>query len=90
MHTKVSLRVYGSGLWALTISKMILGLVKSREKNDDSDSDIEIVDAGGKKEADPIAWAYVGSHNFTPSAWGNVSGSAFNPVVNVSLFLVQV
>ena len=31
-----------------------------------------------------IGWVYVGSHNFTPSAWGTLSGSAFNPVLNVS------
>ena len=32
-----------------------------------------------------IGWAYVGSHNFTPSAWGTLSGSAFNPILNVSV-----
>lgn len=31
-----------------------------------------------------VGWAYVGSHNFTPSAWGTLSGSAFNPILNVS------
>ncbi|KAI6160265.1 hypothetical protein EDD17DRAFT_1834005 [Pisolithus thermaeus] len=30
---------------------------------------------------EPIGWAYVGSHNFTPSAWGRVSGSGSNPVL---------
>lgn len=30
-----------------------------------------------------IGWAYVGSHNFTPSAWGTLSGSDFNPILNV-------
>ncbi|KAF9228232.1 phospholipase D/nuclease [Gyrodon lividus] len=32
---------------------------------------------------EPIGWAYVGSHNFTPSAWGTLSGSGFNPVLNI-------
>ncbi|KAF8553316.1 phospholipase D/nuclease [Imleria badia] len=32
---------------------------------------------------EPIGWAYVGSHNFTPSAWGRLSGSAFNPTLDV-------
>jgi len=32
-----------------------------------------------------IGWAYVGSHNFTASAWGTLSGSAFNPILNVSV-----
>lgn len=31
-----------------------------------------------------IGWAYVGSHNFTSSAWGTLSGSDFNPALNVS------
>lgn len=30
-----------------------------------------------------VGWAYVGSHNFTPSAWGTLSGSGFTPVLNV-------
>ena len=38
--------------------------------------------AGNKKL---VGWAYVGSHNFTPSAWGTLSGSAFNPTFNVRL-----
>ncbi|THU84141.1 phospholipase D/nuclease [Dendrothele bispora CBS 962.96] len=43
----------------------------------ESDSDgLELVDP-------PIGWVYVGSHNFTPSAWGTISGSGFNPVLNV-------
>ncbi|KIJ61757.1 hypothetical protein HYDPIDRAFT_183128 [Hydnomerulius pinastri MD-312] len=32
---------------------------------------------------EPIGWAYVGSHNFTPSAWGTLSGSGFSPVLNI-------
>ncbi|KAJ6614239.1 hypothetical protein B0H10DRAFT_2191622 [Mycena sp. CBHHK59/15] len=38
----------------------------------------------GKEKEKPHAWLYVGSHNFTPSAWGTLSGSGFNPVVNVT------
>ncbi|KIJ06061.1 hypothetical protein PAXINDRAFT_57820, partial [Paxillus involutus ATCC 200175] len=34
---------------------------------------------------EPIGWAYVGSHNFTPSAWGTLSGSGFSPLVNYEL-----
>ena len=49
----------------------------SDSEDDDSDDDeIEVVDAN-------VGFAYVGSHNFTPSAWGNLSGSAFNPIMNV-------
>jgi hypothetical protein len=46
----------------------------------DAEDDDEIVDQA-------YGWAYVGSHNFTPSAWGNLSGSGFNPSLNVSLLL---
>ena len=49
----------------------------SGNKSNDSDSDIEVVEPA-------LGWAYIGSHNFTPSAWGNLSGTAFNPVLNVS------
>ncbi|KAG8685900.1 hypothetical protein FRC11_009868, partial [Ceratobasidium sp. 423] len=39
----------------------------------------------------PKAWLYVGSHNFTPSAWGTLSGSGFNPsiyIINYELGVV--
>ncbi|CAE6507406.1 unnamed protein product [Rhizoctonia solani] len=39
----------------------------------------------------PKAWLCVGSHNFTPSAWGTLSGSAFNPsiyIINYELGVV--
>ncbi|KAL0058705.1 hypothetical protein AAF712_014616 [Marasmius tenuissimus] len=52
----------------------------------ESDDEIQIIETA-------VGWAYVGSHNFTPSAWGTLSGSAFNPVMNVrplcSLFLAK-
>jgi tyrosyl-DNA phosphodiesterase 1 len=51
--------------------------VEFSETEDDTDDD-EI------KVVEPAAgWAYVGSHNFTPSAWGTLSGSSFNPILNV-------
>ena len=54
--------------------------VDSGSETEDSDDDrVEV-----QKE---IGWAYVGSHNFTPSVWGNLSGSSFNPVFNVGSFL---
>ncbi|KAG8700113.1 hypothetical protein FRC09_006171 [Ceratobasidium sp. 395] len=49
-------------------SKMILGLLGE----DESD------------EAKPRGWLYVGSHNFTPSAWGNLSGTGFTPIMNIT------
>lgn len=46
--------------------------------SEENDSDIEVVEPH-------IGWSYLGSHNFTPSAWGNLSGSSFNPILNVRL-----
>ncbi|KAJ7147676.1 hypothetical protein C8R43DRAFT_1010422 [Mycena crocata] len=36
--------------------------------------------------SDPAGWMYVGSHNFTAPAWGNLSGSDSAPVLNVNNF----
>jgi|HubBroStandDraft_3_1064219.scaffolds.fasta_scaffold1421718_1 tyrosyl-DNA phosphodiesterase-1 len=53
------------------------------DKGPGSDADSDIVKI--KKDKDDIAgYAYVGSHNFTPSAWGTLSGSGFTPILNVS------
>ncbi|KAJ7459408.1 tyrosyl-DNA phosphodiesterase-domain-containing protein [Mycena galericulata] len=67
-------------------TKMILGTLRVPEKDPDStesdtesESEVELVEP--KK---PHAWLYVGSHNFTASAWGTLSGSGFNPVLNVT------
>lgn len=51
---------------------------ESSETEDDSDDEIQVVEPAS-------GWAYVGSHNFTPSAWGTLSGSSFNPILNVRL-----
>lgn len=53
------------------------------ESETESDSDIEIVEPPSARAPPAHGWAYVGSHNFTPSAWGTLSGSAFNPILNV-------
>ncbi|KAG5650353.1 hypothetical protein H0H81_012545 [Sphagnurus paluster] len=45
---------------------------------DDSDDEIELIEPA-------VGWAYVGSHNFTPSAWGTLSGSGFNPILNARI-----
>lgn len=68
------------------------------ETEEESDSEIEIIDTNdngknksksngkGKSKEKVIGWVYVGSHNFTPSAWGTISGSSFTPILNVSPF----
>ncbi|KAJ7193807.1 phospholipase D/nuclease [Mycena pura] len=77
-------------------TKMVLGTlpalpVKEVESDDsvtesdtdtDTESEIEVVEAAGQKR--PHAWLFVGSHNFTPSAWGTLSGSGFNPQLSVN------
>ena len=58
----------------------------SHSGSEHSDDDIEEVDES-QFGTDPsiIGWAYVGSHNFTPSAWGTLSGSPSSPVINVGV-----
>lgn len=61
-----------------------------RYANTEADSDSENEGSGstgatGSGSQQKLAgWVYVGSHNFTPSAWGTLSGSGFNPTLNVS------
>ncbi|KAF8547998.1 phospholipase D/nuclease [Imleria badia] len=55
-------------------------VISDSETESESDAPEDIPEA----QKDPIGWAYVGSHNFTPSAWGTLSSSsAFNPTLNV-------
>jgi tyrosyl-DNA phosphodiesterase-1 len=71
---------------------MILGTLRCASAPDDDtkhetesegESDVKIADAAGKPLRTPHAWLYVGSHNFSVSAWGALTGSGFNPVLNV-------
>ncbi|KAJ7230370.1 tyrosyl-DNA phosphodiesterase-domain-containing protein [Mycena pura] len=55
-------------------TKMIIGSFSQKQGNSES------IPAG----AAAAGWMYVGSHNFTPPAWGNLSGSADAPVLNVN------
>lgn len=50
--------------------------IDTDSEDSDSGEEVEVVDAN-------VGWIYLGSHNFTPSAWGTLSGSAFNPIMNV-------
>ncbi|KAI6021073.1 hypothetical protein EDC04DRAFT_2939418 [Pisolithus marmoratus] len=68
MHTKVC----NSNAVPITIS--------DSKTESESEDDSGGVDALPKE---PIRWAYVGSHNFTLSAWGTLSGSRFNLVLSV-------
>lgn len=53
------------------------GSSPGKDSSSEADSDIAEVD-------DLLGYAYVGSHNFTPSAWGTLSGSGFTPILNAS------
>ncbi|KAJ7493823.1 hypothetical protein FB451DRAFT_1360519 [Mycena latifolia] len=73
-------------------TKMILGTLRApaheepESETESDDSDIEVVEVKEPAQGKPHAWLYVGSHNFTASAWGTLSGSGFNPVLNVTNF----
>ncbi|VDC04263.1 unnamed protein product [Peniophora sp. CBMAI 1063] len=59
----------------------------SASNADDSDDELIVLDSDGRapaKAGQAEGWMYVGSHNFTPSAWGTLSGSAFTPIINVT------
>ncbi|KAG1890452.1 tyrosyl-DNA phosphodiesterase-domain-containing protein [Suillus fuscotomentosus] len=78
MHTKMIIATYRPKKSIFETSSQSNGKGKelSDSETEPESDDIEI-------QNDPIGWAYVGSHNFTPSAWGTLSGSGFNPVLNV-------
>ncbi|KAH9941389.1 phospholipase D/nuclease [Amylocystis lapponica] len=65
-------------------SKMIVATFRGSSKSISVDSETEDSDAEEPGAAPLKGWVYVGSHNFTPSAWGNLSGTAFNPTLNIS------
>ncbi|KAI0712722.1 tyrosyl-DNA phosphodiesterase-domain-containing protein [Cerioporus squamosus] len=77
-------------------SKMVLGTfrdkrggldrhARSSARTDSEDEDDAGDDRGdGAGDRKLAGWVYVGSHNFTPSAWGTLSGSGFNPTLNIT------
>ena len=56
----------------------------SPDRDSGSDTGSDIVDVK-KDQGNILGYAYVGSHNFTPSAWGTLSGSEFSPILNASV-----
>jgi len=78
-------------------SKMILGTFNNTSSSSSSaagssrrayrapvDSEDE-ADSGDDEQAQSsiAGWVYVGSHNFTPAAWGNLSGTLSKPFLNI-------
>ncbi|KAI3619979.1 tyrosyl-dna phosphodiesterase domain protein [Moniliophthora roreri] len=69
MHTKTMLATFAENNGSNQTAD-------GEDSETEDDSDIEIIETS-------TGWAYIGSHNFTPSAWGTLSGSSFNPVMNI-------
>ncbi|PFH50374.1 hypothetical protein AMATHDRAFT_145281 [Amanita thiersii Skay4041] len=66
-------------------AKRIIALMRERslstrsgwqEESETEDDEIQVIESA-------VGWAYVGSHNFTNAAWGTLSGSGFDPVLNI-------
>ena len=64
------------------------GAGSSGDEVSNSEADSDIVEVKVDQD-NVVGYAYVGSHNFTPSAWGTLSGSGFTPVLNVSAAVMQ-
>ncbi|KAI0056848.1 phospholipase D/nuclease, partial [Artomyces pyxidatus] len=87
MHSKMMIATFSQPI--ITNSGSVKdGRDDGSNTESDSDDDIIVLDDKGKDRGEPqkqiIGWAYVGSHNFTPSAWGNLSGSGFTPIMNIT------
>ncbi|EJF61409.1 phospholipase D/nuclease [Dichomitus squalens LYAD-421 SS1] len=72
-------------------SKMVLGTFRDKRRkqqtltdSEDEAEDGRNADSGSRDRQQLAGWVYVGSHNFTPSAWGTLTGSAFNPTLNIT------
>ncbi|KAJ7925381.1 hypothetical protein B0H13DRAFT_1130600 [Mycena leptocephala] len=63
-------------------TKMILGTAQDDDPKNETESEGES-GAAGRPLRRLHAWFYVGSHKFSVSAWGALSGSGFNPALNV-------
>lgn len=79
MHTKVRVIHSFVRCFEMTLKQMMIALFKDK----DSSSSTEETENGVDRSI--AGWAYVGSHNFSPSAWGTLSGSALTPVLNVMM-----
>ncbi|KAG8826153.1 hypothetical protein FRC17_008354 [Serendipita sp. 399] len=86
MHSKMIL-----GLWKIKSNRPISSFIGGRTAKDSDvweveDDDTEEDEDEEIQEIEPNAagWLHVGSHNFTPSAWGNLSGSSFTPIMNIT------
>ncbi|OSD00730.1 phospholipase D/nuclease [Trametes coccinea BRFM310] len=73
-------------------SKMILATFRDKRGTLDNQSRASTASQSQSSQEDDeyedkdslVGWLYMGSHNFTPSAWGTLSGSGFTPTLNVT------
>ncbi|KAI9058657.1 phospholipase D/nuclease [Trametes sanguinea] len=77
MHSKMILATFRDKRGTLDNQSRASTASQSQSSQDDDD------DEGNGKEP-VVGWLYMGSHNFTPSAWGTLSGSGFTPTLNVT------
>jgi tyrosyl-DNA phosphodiesterase 1 len=63
--------------------KSLNGKKQKRLTGGNDSEDDEIVELQEGYEEDIFGWCYIGSANLTPSAWGTLTGSGFQPVLNV-------
>ncbi|WVF69182.1 hypothetical protein IAT40_003957 [Kwoniella sp. CBS 6097] len=76
MHTKMLIAIFEPAENRLGVEKGTPIESKKRKA--------EEIDAGGDKNGKDVGgWIYVGSHNFSPSAWGNVDVKKNPPTLNI-------
>ncbi|KIJ10133.1 hypothetical protein PAXINDRAFT_86497, partial [Paxillus involutus ATCC 200175] len=83
MHTKMIIATFRQKSTPFAGSSKSVTKARSTAQSSETKSETEPQEDAVEAINEPIGWAYIGSHNFTPSAWGTLSGSGFNPVLNL-------
>ncbi|EGN94780.1 hypothetical protein SERLA73DRAFT_171190 [Serpula lacrymans var. lacrymans S7.3] len=83
MHTKMIIGTFKQKATTNSLDSHDKGKGRQSDADSDTETETEEDDVVEVVNDAPIGWAYLGSHNFTPSAWGTLSGSGFNPILNV-------
>ncbi|KAG8970149.1 hypothetical protein FRC03_011167 [Tulasnella sp. 419] len=87
MHTKMILATFADKTANSSYNLLSSGekdSYKAGSANHDSHSPVTKGWQNGANGNRVGGWCYIGSHNFTPSAWGNLSGTSSDPVMNVT------
>lgn len=87
MHTKMILGTFEEDISSSFQSAPKFHSKKPSRHNEHSSSEDvsepEVQEVKPEYDISLVGWLYIGSHNFTPSAWGNLSGTSFTPVMNI-------